>query len=173
MWRRGIVLGTTRMLGRRNDGPPVYTYEAVPGVPPVSTMRLGRSLSEVQPGAHSHDFLVLAYVERGGGSMWLEAREWQIEAGDVYLIAPGEVVEAGDAASGLHGPEGWAVFFQPEVLGSQVPAHSSPGAPTARPRLAGAAPAAHKPSGWIAQSGLLPSFLAGGAPCHTPVDLSL
>jgi AraC family transcriptional regulator, transcriptional activator of pobA len=114
-------LGTTRILGRRDDGPPVYTYEAVPGVPPVSTMRLGRSLSEVRPGAHAHDFLVLAYVERGGGSMWLGVREWQIEAGDVYLIAPGEVVEAGDAASGLHGPEGWAVFFQPEVLGSEAP----------------------------------------------------
>jgi AraC family transcriptional regulator, transcriptional activator of pobA len=114
-------LGATRILGRRDDGPPVYTYEAVPGVPPVSTMRLGQSLSEVRPGAHAHDFLVLAYVERGGGSMWLGAREWQIEAGDVYLIAPGEVVEAGDAASGLHGPEGWAVFFQPEVLGSEAP----------------------------------------------------
>ena len=114
-------MGTTRMLGRRNDGPPVYTYEAVPGVPPVSTMRLGRGSSEVRPGAHSHDFLVLAYVERGGGSMWLGNREWQIEAGDVFLIAPGEVVGADDDASGLHEPEGWAVFFQPEVLGSQVP----------------------------------------------------
>jgi AraC family transcriptional regulator, transcriptional activator of pobA len=114
-------LGTTRMLGRRNNGPPVYTYEAVPGVPQVSTMRLGRGSSEVRPGAHSHDFLVLAYFERGGGSMWLGNREWQIEAGDVYLIAPGEVVGAGDDASGLHEPGGWAVFFQPEVLGSQVP----------------------------------------------------
>ena len=114
-------MGTTRILGRRNDGPPVYTYEAVPGVPPVSTMRLGRGSSEVRPGAHSHDFLVLAYFERDGGSMWLGNREWQIEAGDVYLIAPGEVVGAGDDASGLHEPGGWAVFFTPEVLGSQVP----------------------------------------------------
>jgi AraC family transcriptional regulator, transcriptional activator of pobA len=64
---------------------------------------------------------VLAYFERSGGSMWLGNREWQIEAGDVYLIAPGEVVGAGDDASGLHEPGGWAVFFQPEVLGSQVP----------------------------------------------------
>jgi AraC family transcriptional regulator, transcriptional activator of pobA len=109
------------MLGRRDDGPPVYTYEAVPGVPPVSTMRLGRVSSELRPGTHSHDFLVLAYIEQGGGSMWLGDREWQMQAGDVYLIAPGEVVGAGDDASSHHEPEGWAVFFLPEVLGPQSP----------------------------------------------------
>jgi hypothetical protein len=40
-----IGLDTTRMRGRRESGPPVYTYEAVPGVPPVSATRLGRELS--------------------------------------------------------------------------------------------------------------------------------
>ena len=108
------------MRGRRDDGPPVYTYETVPGVPPVGAMRLGRGFSGVRPGAHSHDFLVLAYFERGGGSLWLGDKEWRVEAGDVYLIAPGEVVGAGDA-SGLEAAEGWGVFFPPEVLGSQAP----------------------------------------------------
>ena len=105
------------MRGRRDDGPPVYTYEAVPGVPPVSVMRMGRGFSEVRPGAHSHDFLVLTYFERDGGSLRLGDRQWQIEAGDVYLIAPGEVADA----SGLEEAEGWGVFFPPEVLGSQAP----------------------------------------------------
>jgi AraC family transcriptional activator of pobA len=117
-------LGTTRMLGSREDGPPVYTYDTVPGVPPVSVIRLGRALSPgglPQGHAHSHDFLVLAYFERGGGSMWLGDKEWQIEAGDVYLIAPGEVVGVGDDARGLEEAEGWGVFFPPEVLGSQAP----------------------------------------------------
>jgi AraC family transcriptional regulator, transcriptional activator of pobA len=112
------------MLGRRDDGPPVYTYEAVPGVPPVSIVRFDRELPPGGPPprhAHSHDFLVLAYFERGGGSMWLGDREWLIEEGDVYLIAPGEVVGAGDDASSIHGAEGWGVFFLPEVLGSQAP----------------------------------------------------
>ena len=111
------------MLGRRDDGPAVYTYEAVPGVPPVSTIRFGRKLPPGGPPshAHSHDFLVLAYFERGGGSMWLGDREWQIEAGDVYLIAPGEVVGAGDDAGSLHEAEGWGVFFLAEVLGPQTP----------------------------------------------------
>src|SRR5215216_5143989 len=111
------------MRGRRGDGPPVYTYEAVPGVPPVRATRLGRELS---PGglphahSHSHDFLVLASFERGGGSMWLGDRKWRVEAGDAYVVAPGEVVGARDA-SRLEEAEGWAVFFPPEVLGPQAP----------------------------------------------------
>ena len=112
------------MLGRRGDGPPVYTYGAVPGVPPVSATRLGRELS---PGglprahAHAHDFLALAYFERGGGSLRLGNREWRVEAGDVYVIAPGEGVGVGGNATGLVEAEGWAVFFPPEVLGPQAP----------------------------------------------------
>jgi AraC family transcriptional activator of pobA len=111
-------LGTSRMLGRRDDGPPVYTYEAVPGVPPVSTIRFGRKLPSGEPPshAHSHEFLVLAYFERGGGSMWLGDREWRMEAGDVYVIAPGEIVDP----SGLEESEGWGVFFPPEVLGPEA-----------------------------------------------------
>ncbi|AHY48113.1 Helix-turn-helix domain (plasmid) [Rubrobacter radiotolerans] len=106
------------MRGRRGDGLPIYTYEAVPGVPPVSITRLGRRSSEpLPPGAHSHDFLVLDYFERGGGSVRLEDRRWSVEAGDVYIIAPGEIGDLG----GLEGAEGWAVLFPPEVLGAQVP----------------------------------------------------
>jgi AraC family transcriptional activator of pobA len=114
---RIIGLDTTRMRGRRDDGPPVYTYETVPGVPPVGAMRLGRGFSGVRPGAHSHDFLVLDYFERDGGSLRLGDKQWRVEAGDVYLIAPGEVADA----SGLEAAEGWGVFFPPEVLGSGAP----------------------------------------------------
>jgi AraC family transcriptional regulator, transcriptional activator of pobA len=111
------------MVGRRRDGPPVYTYEAVPGVPPVSAMRLDRgSMAELEAGhAHSHDFLVLAYFERGGGSLRLAERVWRIEAGDVYVIAPGEVLGVVGEQSGLEEAEGWTVFFPPEVLGFQAP----------------------------------------------------
>jgi hypothetical protein len=119
---RRMSLGTSRMRGRRDDGLPVYTYESVPGVPPVSAIRLGQESSPggLPPGthSHSHDFLVLTFhLERDGGSLQLGDREWQIEAGDVYLIAPGEIVDP----SGLEEAEGWAVFFPPEVLGSQAP----------------------------------------------------
>jgi AraC family transcriptional regulator, transcriptional activator of pobA len=111
-------VGTTKRRSKRDDRLPVYTYDKAPGgMPLVSIMKLGRRFSNVRPVAHSHDFLVLAYFERDGGSFRLGAQEWQIEAGDVYLIAPGEVVDA----SGLEQAEGWAVFFPPNVLGSGAP----------------------------------------------------
>jgi AraC family transcriptional regulator, transcriptional activator of pobA len=68
------------VLGKKREGPPVYTFEAVPGAPPVNVLRLlGRKRPLGLPPAgpptasyaHSHDFLVLAYVERGGGSLRL------------------------------------------------------------------------------------------------------
>jgi AraC family transcriptional regulator, transcriptional activator of pobA len=118
-------MDTARMLDNRVEGPPVYTYEAVPGVPPVSVLRFrGWEFppGEPPPGhAHSHDFLVLCYFGRGGGSLRLGTREWPVEAGDAYVIAPGEVVGVGEDASGLREAEGWSVFFPPEVLGSQAP----------------------------------------------------
>lgn len=116
-------MGITRELDRRAGGPPVYTYEALPEVPPVSIARLDQdSLEGVEPGhAHAHDFLALAYYERGGGSLRIGDRQWQVEAGDVYVVAPGEVVGVGDNPGGLAEAEGWAVSFPPEGLGPQAP----------------------------------------------------
>jgi AraC-like DNA-binding protein/quercetin dioxygenase-like cupin family protein len=118
-------LGTTRIVGRLGEAPPVYTYEAIPGVPPVSVLKFrGLDLPPGEPApehAHSHDFLVLAYFERGGGSLRLVDREWRIEAGDVYVVAPGEVLGVGDDASGIEEAEGWTVFFPPEVFGPEAP----------------------------------------------------
>ena len=76
--------------------------------------------SPADRGAHSHDFLVLAYFERGGGSIGWGAREWTVAAGDAYVISPGEVVGIGEA-EGFEGAEGWATFFPPEVLGPHAP----------------------------------------------------
>src|SRR5215217_5727090 len=98
MGRGGIGLGTTKIRSRQEDAPPVYTYEAVPGMPLVSTMRLGRGFSGVRPGAHSRDFLVLNYFERGASSLLLGDQEWQIEAA-----------------------EGWSVYLPPDVFGFRAP----------------------------------------------------
>jgi AraC family transcriptional regulator, transcriptional activator of pobA len=43
-----------------------------------------------------------------------------VQAGDAYVISPGEVVGVGDAG-GFERVEGWAAFFPPEVLGLQAP----------------------------------------------------
>jgi AraC-like DNA-binding protein len=117
-------LDATTRLSQRSGGPPVYTFETVPGVPPVGILRLGRDLSSgglPKGHAHSHDFLVLAYFERGGGSLRLGDQKWLVETGDVYVIAPGEVVGVGHDGQGLRETEGWSVFFPPEVLGEGTP----------------------------------------------------
>ena len=113
-----------RVSGGRAGGLPVYTFEAVPRVPPVSVLRFpSREPHRGGPPeqAHTHDFLGLAYFERGGGSLRLGEREWSVEAGDAYIVAPGEVIGGGEGASGFREAEGWIVTFPPEALGLQVP----------------------------------------------------
>jgi AraC family transcriptional regulator, transcriptional activator of pobA len=118
----GGMARTRRLDG--GQGPPVYTFEPVPGLPPVEVLRFHGP--ELPPGgpppghAHSHDFLVLAYFERGGGSLRLAGREWPVEAGDAYVVAPGEVIGVGERGAGLREAQGWAVFFPPEAIGSRA-----------------------------------------------------
>jgi AraC family transcriptional activator of pobA len=118
-------LGARRVSGGRGDGLPVRAFEAVPGVPPVGVLRFpGRGLpsgGHAHREAHTHDFLALMYFEKGGGSLRLGEREWQIEAGDAYVIAPGEVVGSWADTGGSRRAEGWTVSFPPEVLGEGAP----------------------------------------------------
>jgi AraC family transcriptional activator of pobA len=116
-------MGSARRLDKRANGPPVYTYEVVPGVPAVSITRLSQALDEDDEGddPHAHDFLLLGYFERGGGSLRLAGREWSTEAGDVFVVAPGEVIGAGRDAGELAEAEAWCVYFPPEGLGPQTP----------------------------------------------------
>lgn len=109
------------MTGRRGGGLPVHTYEAVPGVPPVKVLTFDgherRPEREPVGYAHSHDFLALAYFERGGDFLRLNNREYAVEDGDAYVISPGEVI----GTSGFRQGRGWTVSFPPEALGSQAP----------------------------------------------------
>lgn len=108
----------TRPVLKRQTAPgPVYAYEPAPGAPPVGVLRLDRAtLTPIAPpGTHAHDFPGLAYFERGGGSLRSGSREWRVEPGDVYVVAPGELVGLGSVA-GLEQAEGWAVYFTAEVF---------------------------------------------------------
>lgn len=100
-----------------SKGAPVYGYRRVPGVPPVGVVQMHDGHTRpgvVRPQPHAHDFLVLVYVERGGGRVRLDDRDWQVEAGDVLVVAPGEVVTFVERE--LHDADGWSVYFPPDVM---------------------------------------------------------
>lgn len=105
------------MRAATRGGAAVYGYRRIPGVPPIGVvgMRDGHAMfGGMPPEPHAHDFLVLVYVERGSGRVRLDDREWQVEAGDVLLVAPGEVVTI--LESELHVAAGWSVYFPPDVM---------------------------------------------------------
>jgi hypothetical protein len=64
-----------------------------PGELPVATWlldhgwRINGSFEE-----HTHDFPGLAYIETTGGLLRTGRQTWPIEAGDLYVIAPGDVM---------------------------------------------------------------------------------
>jgi AraC-like DNA-binding protein len=114
------MLGLSSVLVRAGTGgaAPVYGYRRVPGVPPVGVVRMryghGEPGGAIRPHPHAHDFLVLVYVERGGGRVRLDDRDWRVDAGDLLLVAPGEVVTF--VERDLHAADGWTVFFPPDVV---------------------------------------------------------
>jgi AraC-like DNA-binding protein/quercetin dioxygenase-like cupin family protein len=124
MQRSFAPVEATRLTGRRIDGAPVYEYVRTPGIPPVSVLRF--SGAELPAGdladehAHAHDFLVLAYFERGAGAFRLDNQVWPVAPGDAFVIAPGEVVRVA-AEDHVRAAEGWTVFFAPEVIASGSP----------------------------------------------------
>jgi AraC family transcriptional activator of pobA len=110
-------LGRTHERGdssRRWGGPPVFTFEAPPGAPLVSTLKFAPGLAAPGdlPGPHSHDFLALLYFEEAGGSLLSGQKGWELKAGDAFVSSPGEVHDP----RGLAEASGWAVFFPAEVL---------------------------------------------------------
>jgi AraC-like DNA-binding protein len=115
------VVALTR-LARYRDGIPVYRYVLEPETPPVTVLRMEHAEpTHDRHHPHIHDFPALLYVERDNPSRAAPeatSAEWtQPRAGDLYLVAPGNVVR----------PPEWlfrrtattAVFFAPEAVGEQ------------------------------------------------------
>jgi AraC-like DNA-binding protein len=121
MQRSLVPSPATRLTARQIDGAPVYEYARAPDAPPVSVLRF--SFDELRVGrdltghAHAHEFIVLAYFERGAGSLRVRNREYPLRTGDAFVIAPREVVRPShhdhDVAT-----RGWCVFFPPEIVAS-------------------------------------------------------
>ncbi len=113
----------TVRVGAGGDLPPTYGLAPMPSELPVAVWRLDHAAPAQGHRTHAHDFPVIAYFETGRGELTTAGRAWPIEAGDVFVIAPGDIMGPFDAAHPIHG-RGWAVSFTAEVLGPDVPGSS-------------------------------------------------
>jgi AraC family transcriptional activator of pobA len=102
------------------DRPATYSMLPTPGELPVAVWRLEHGWERDFFEEHVHDFPGLAYFENSGGLLRTGRRTWPIEAGDLFVIAPGDVMGHVTAAD-LAGTMGWGVFFTADALGPDVP----------------------------------------------------
>ncbi|MEO3747254.1 AraC family transcriptional regulator [Plantactinospora sp. B5E13] len=97
---------------------PVVGFGHVPGIVPVAVARVPEDAPVVGPaagGAHAHDFLVLFYARHAAGRVLIDRRTWTVSDGDLFVVAPGQVVSFGDS----HGEvvaDGWVVWFPVDVV---------------------------------------------------------
>ena len=107
------------MARRTTGGVPVAVFRRLPGIPPVAVTRLpDRPLTPQPlpgPQTHTHDFLVLLYAHRAGGSFLIDDRAWTVADGDLFVIAPGQVLSFPQPADRII-EDGWVVFFPADVI---------------------------------------------------------
>jgi AraC family transcriptional regulator, transcriptional activator of pobA len=111
----------TLRIDSGHDGPATYSLVPGPGELPVAVWTIDHN--EVPPlrkGQHAHDFPLIAYITDAGGSMTAGGRTWSAGEGDVFVIAPGDVMGPFDQQVAQH-PRGWGVSFTPDALGPDVP----------------------------------------------------
>lgn len=109
-----------RLRTVRPDGTPVYRHPARPGMPPVQVTRIDFAAEHPHPPPahrHAHDFLVLVYVERGGGTVSLGNQEVPLRDGDVHAVPPGQAIGSAELAE-LHHCQAWSVAFTPDAVPS-------------------------------------------------------
>jgi AraC family transcriptional activator of pobA len=103
------------------DRPAIYSMVQVPGELPVLAWRFEHDWAMSDSfEEHAHDFPGLAYFETTGGLLRTGGRAWPIEAGDLFVIAPGDVMGRIHNRD-LAGARGWGVFFTADALGPDVP----------------------------------------------------
>lgn len=110
-----------KTVRRAPDGerPATYSMVASAGELPVGTWRLEHDWHATFE-EHAHDFPGLAYFETTGGLLRTGRRNWPIEAGDLFVIAPGDMM-GHISGKDLAGANGWGVFFTADALGPDVP----------------------------------------------------
>ncbi len=109
-----------RLRTVRPDGTPVYRYPVRPGMPPIQVTRIDFETDHphLPPDhRHAHDFLVLVYIERGGGAVALGGQDAPLHDGDLHAIPPGQAVGAAAIADIQH-CRAWSVAFTPDAVPS-------------------------------------------------------
>ncbi len=92
---------------------PMFALEpTAPDAPRIGVGRLDRGHAMALSGPHGHQFLALTYFERGGGRQRIGSQEWDVSAGDLFVIAPGETHDASE----LGDAKGWVVEFSPDAI---------------------------------------------------------
>jgi AraC-like DNA-binding protein len=119
-WDDSTVRTVRRPTGP--DLPATYSMVPAPGELPVAAMRMDHGWEGTDGSfeEHAHDFPGIAYFETSGGLLRTGRREWPIEAGDLYVVAPGDLMGHIDASE-VKGCQGWGVFFTADALGPDVP----------------------------------------------------
>ena len=115
--RRNLV-PASRVVAVTGQGVPVIGFEHVPGVVPISVARLPQRTPDVDPaavGTHTHDFLVLFYAHLADATVLIDGRTWPVTDGDLFVIAPGQVVSFADSFEKAT-TDGWAVWFPTDVV---------------------------------------------------------
>ena len=69
----------------------VFGFEPDESAPSLHVSRIEPPQAERLIEPHSHQHLELLYFEQAGGLHRVGTDEWETEAGDLVLIAPGEV----------------------------------------------------------------------------------
>lgn len=110
---------TMRRSTRSGAKTPVHTAIPAPGTPPIAVIPIDlEHAARVAPGSHAHDFPTLVYFEHGAAVGLSGGRP--VAAGDLYVIAPGDVLTIGDPAT-FAAAGGWCVHFLPHALDDAVP----------------------------------------------------
>ncbi|GIG88080.1 hypothetical protein Pen02_30160 [Plantactinospora endophytica] len=100
------------------QGVPVFGFGHVPGIAPIGVARVPQHLPAVDPatgGAHTHDFLVLCYAHSADGTVLIDGRTWTVTDGDLFVIAPGQVISFADPFQEVV-TDGWTVWFPADVV---------------------------------------------------------
>ncbi|HUQ56105.1 AraC family transcriptional regulator [Lentzea sp.] len=104
------------------DQPATYSWRPSPGELSVAVLPLGHDAGvDGAHEAHSHDFPGIAYFGAGGGIVRTGKQVRTVEAGDLFVIGPGDVMGRAHSDD-LVDARGWGVFFTADALGPDTPA---------------------------------------------------